>query len=139
MDLSDLYHWYEAAADRLNSIVDQNGFVLFFVKNKDVYGATEDSRVVFAKLKNPEKDLPSGWTDQANFSAYNLSSIIKGENGNCLFSKDDLKEIQVIDREKALEKLQVSTKDNKTLPTVVKIASTEDPDKAPNFIQTSEV
>lgn len=139
MDDWDAQLLKEANEDKLNSLLDGLGLILFFEKDKEIFGAGEDGRVTFAKLKNPDDELPSGWEDEANFSAHNLSKIVKGEMSQNVFDKESMKQIEVIDRDEAFEKL---SKDMGNIDVHVSSVPQEmpdkDPDEAPNFIQAKE-
>lgn len=124
----DDYLLREAEEAKLNALLDN--FVLFFEKDKNIFGATEESRVIFARLKNPDKELPDGWEDEASFSAQNLTKTVAGEASQHVFQKSDLKNIQIIDREKALQKLKGKGDD-------FTVQQTTDADPV-NFIQASE-
>jgi hypothetical protein len=148
MDVWDEILNEEHKDGKIESLLDGNGNILFFKKDGDIFGAGEDSRVVFAKLKNPDDDLPQGWTKEANFTADNLTRTIKGEPSRHVFNKDDLKDIKVMDRDEAFESLKnVANKvGDSTLPdrgpSIDKIIQIirphKDPDKAPNFVQADE-
>ncbi len=92
-------------AEKIRTMIDGSGFVLFFEKDKQVFGANEGSRIIFASLKNPSDEEPSGWEKEATFMAQNLSNIINGDGAQAILSKDDLKKIKVIDSESAYKKL----------------------------------
>ena len=47
----DDYLLREAEEAKLNALLDN--FVLFFEKDKNIFGATEESRVIFARKKKP--------------------------------------------------------------------------------------
>ncbi len=87
--------------DRIKMMIDSNGFILFFKKDDDIYGAPEDSRVIFARMKKPDKDTSKDWADEAHFIAINLTRAIIGDKSQHMFSKKDLKSIHVIDKEDA--------------------------------------
>jgi len=133
---------------KINSLLDSEGFILFFKKDDDFFGVSEDGRIVFAKMKNPEdEDLPSGWEDEASFSAQNLTKKMKGEPATHLFKKEDLNSIKVMDREKMfaeLKKIAEGLGDEafKKDPgfRVIDIASLfqREPDEAPNFVRADE-
>lgn len=105
MDMADEHAYIEDCRHRVEQLIDEEGHVLFFKKDKEIFGATEDGRIVFAKMKNPDEELPKDWDDEANFSADNLNKKLKGEPAQHVFSKDDLKEIKVIDRDDAVDEL----------------------------------
>lgn len=131
--------------EKINHMIDSNGYILFFKKDKDVFGAGEDSRLVFAKMKSPDEDMPKRWKDEASFSADNLNKSVKGEPSQHVFNNDDLKEMDVIDREEAVKALKkVAEKAGDTaFPKAHHILDISkflqhDPDDAPNFVRTDE-
>lgn len=72
---------------------------IFFFKHKDkVYGASESSRLTFAKMKDKKDEDGKNpkWVAAANFVANDLK-----EKSQTVFGKKDLEDIKVIDREKA--------------------------------------
>lgn len=134
----DEYMIQEDMDSKLNALLDGGEFILYFEKDGEIYGADENSRVVLAKLKNPDDDLPDGWADEANFSAQNLSKTINGNTSQHVFGQSDLDKIKIIDRTVAFEKLQKQLKgDDFSNPQQINTA-TKDPDQASNFIQTKE-
>lgn len=146
MDTWD-WHIIEAEVDaRIEGLLGP--FIFFFKKDKELYGAGEDSRVIFAKMKNPDDDLPSGWSDEANFSAHNLLKMIKGEPAQHLFNSDDLKQIKIVDKEKVSERLrkEVEKLGEKAFPQQKRTLSLIDltrffrkgSDEAPNFVRADE-
>lgn len=137
----------EDTESNIDSMIDSEGFILFFKKDGECFGANEDGRVVFAKMKNPDDDLPSGWEDEASFSAQNLTKKIKGEPATHLFKKSDFGKIKVMDRKemsKELKKIADSLGKEafKKEPSfkVLDIAKLfqKEPDEAPNFIRADE-
>lgn len=97
---------HEDIGGQINGAIDSAGYVFFFKKGKEIFGAGEDSRVIFAKIKNPDEELPKNWEEDANFSADNLNKVVRGEPAQQVFRAEDLKQIEVIDREKAVANLQ---------------------------------
>ena len=84
--------------------------IFFFEKDGDIYGGTENDRVVFANMKNPT-DMPKGWKEEASFGAINLSKMLKDEpdgeeEQHSLFMYKDLKNIHVLDQNEARKKLK---------------------------------
>ena len=135
----------EDAQSKVDALIDNSGHILFFKKDKDIFGATEDSRVVFAKIKNPDDDAPNEWGDEASFSADNLNKKIRGEPGQHVFCKEDLKQIEVIDREDAVKALKKEAEkagdkmpDNKTRIFDLSQLFQKSPDDAPNFVRADE-
>lgn len=122
-------------------------FVFFFKKDDQIFGAGEDSRVVFAKMKNPDKDLPDGWKDEATFSAHNLTKSVSGEPSQNIFVIKDLNKIKVVDNKDASELLRkemekLGEKVFSNNPKVLNLLDlsrilNKDPN-SPNFIQANE-
>lgn len=144
--------WDEAVLEeqdvdqKISSLIDGQDNILFFRKDGDIFGASEDSRVVFAKLKSPDdEEMPAGWDNEANFDAWNLTKGLQGSPPHQIFGKDDLKSIKVVDRDTAFEELKDQAKNTDPVPQpkdslqflIVKKPQ-EDPDKAANFIQADE-
>ena len=131
--------------NRIEMLIDKLGLLLFFEKDQNIFGTNEDGRVVFAKIKNPDKDLPSGWDDEATFSAYNLNKLLNGENPHHIFDKKSIKGIQVLSREDVIKKLKKKSGKVDNLPTINPLnirsifGKEKDPDQAPNFIQAKEI
>ncbi len=124
-------------------------FVFFFKKDKELFGAGEESRLVFAKMKHPDDDLPSGWKDEANFTAHNLNKSVIGEPAQHVFSCKDLKAIKILDKEKVSEILHkdIEKLGDKAFPKTKKPSFNlidlsrflrKDPDDAPNFTRADE-
>jgi len=135
MTMWDEYLIKEDSDSKINALLDGGEFILFFIKDKDIYGADENSRVVFAKLKNPDDDLPNGWQEEASFSAQNLSQTVKGSGSQHVFGVNDLNKIKIIDRDEAFDSLQKQISDKDFSIDNV----TTNKDQASNFIQTQEV
>ena len=110
-------HWdkYLESSKSLSEIIDENGLILFFTKDKEVYGAPEESRLIFAKLKTDKEDDPMqpGFRAEARFPAVNLRKL-KSDNEEdskeSVFSIKDLKKIKVIDREEAIKLIEKKKK-----------------------------
>ena len=136
----------EETEEKINHLIDSNGYILFFRKDDDVFGAGEDSRLVFAKMKSPDEDMPKGWEDEASFSADNLNKSVKGEPSQHVFNNDDLKKMDVVDREEAVKILKkVTGKLGDTafpkshIINISKLFQRQhDPDDAPNFVRADE-
>lgn len=111
MDQWDYHCALQEQEDRLNDIIDKHEIILFFNKDKDLFGAPEDSRVIFAKLKTDDDDEPMmpNFRQEAQFPAINLLKCMSGENDDnsvqSVFSLKDLPKIKVCDRESAIEQM----------------------------------
>jgi hypothetical protein len=131
--------WIENEADedhkrQIQTLLGTEEFVMFFKKDGGapggfVYGGTEDSRLTFAKIKNPDEDTSDEWVKDANFMAVNLTKALKGSKVHNLFSKKDIKSIEIIDREEA-EKLLLKQAKNKKIE-AEKIEPTKDDPQQP--------
>jgi len=96
--------------DSINNIFDKHELILFFKKGDDYFGAPEDSRVIFAKLKTDTEDDPMmpGFRQEARFPAINLAKIINDDPENStesVFSIRDLPKINVCSREDAIDNI----------------------------------
>lgn len=134
--------WYETLAydeleKKMQDFLDSSGFLLFFRHDDAIYGAGEDGRIVFARIKHPNEEDPKEWGNQASFSALNLTRLVQGEPVQSMFGKKDLKGLKVIDSQEALELLMKTAKDQKisTFPVVSPQGEAGTPD---NYIKTSE-
>lgn len=92
----------ENTMGKIKAILNGMELTTFFQKDEDddVYGGDENSRVIFANLKNPDEDTPPGWEDNANFTCTSLRRTIEGEPVQVIFNLKDLKNLKVIDNEK---------------------------------------
>ncbi len=100
-------NWLLTVEDKQNkvkNILDGQNLILFFTKDDGIFGAPEESRVVFAKMKNPDEDMPDGWADEAQFMATDLIKAMMGDKTDNIFGAKDLKSIRIQDRD-AIEKL----------------------------------
>ena len=116
MDLYDEVLEEEAKENKVRSLLD--GHILFFKKKAGIFGAPEESRVTFARLKNPEEDDVSGFQDEATFMALNLLDALTGKSSQSLFGFKDLPDIKVLDRDEC-EKILLKKAANPK-PVVVK-------------------
>lgn len=148
MDLWDDYLVEEEESNKINGFIDANDMVFFFKKGDSYFGAGEDSRVVFARLKNPDRDSPEGWGEEATFTAVNMTKFVKGEPAQHVFDKSDIKKIKVVDRDKMIEDLKDEKGDGDIpfgkLSAAVRIIRisrglpNNDRDEAPNFSRADE-
>lgn len=95
----------ESNKAKILKFIKQEDLTFFFKINDDYFAASEDSRLIFAKLKNPDEDYHPSWDEEASFLAFNLSRGIKEDNiPRNLFYKKDMKQMKIIDVEE-VEKL----------------------------------
>ncbi len=91
---------------KVKNIIDGKGLIMFFKRGDSIFGAPEESRIVFARMKNPDiEDEPDSWEDEANFNAFDLVKALGGDSVENLFSMKDLPEIDVITRDEAESEL----------------------------------
>lgn len=96
---------------KVKVLLEDNGLVFFFKKDNTIYGATENNRLTFSRMKNPEKE-DENWSKEASFTAVNLEDKELSKN---IFNKKDIEQIEIIDQEKAEKQL---TKKGKQLPQI---------------------
>jgi hypothetical protein len=113
-ELMDTWDRHLHLENSANDLMDRNGLILFFNKGDDIFGAPEESRLIFAKLKSGDEDDPltPGWRDKAKFVAMNLLKSMAGDPVQTMFGLNDLDDIKVCDREDVLQRL-MSHKPNK--------------------------
>ena len=78
----------------------ENELSLFFEYEKEIFGADEDARLTFAKLKIPDEDYHPSWDEAASFLAINITRGLKEENiPKKMFYKKDIKKIKIVNDE----------------------------------------
>lgn len=92
--------------NKVKHFIDSHGLILFFKKGSEYFGTSEDGRIVFAKLKNPDDEENEGWEDEANFSAVNLNKVGSNQISQQMFTKKDLKKIKVVDEKEVLDNVE---------------------------------
>lgn len=108
MDMWDKNLAILEAEKSVNDVLDRHGLILFFKNGDDIFGAPEESRLIFAKLKSDDEDDPMnpGFRDEARFMAINLLKAIHGgseESTENVFSLKDLPKLKVCDREDVVD------------------------------------
>jgi len=106
-DFRELMDKWDEAVDRkqIQDMIEGNHFVFFFKRKDEVFGAPEESRLTFAKMKNPDEDASEEWIKDASFAAVNFNRALKGESVKSVFNAEDLKQIKVIERDEAVDVL----------------------------------
>jgi len=126
--------------EQIKAMLGTNDFVFFFEKNKEIYGAPEESRLMFARMKNPDPE-DNGWVKEANFSGLNLNKALKGEKTESLFSHTYLTKIKILDQDAAYDKLSKLATDTDKIKTVLSDDGNphpEAPDAAPGIQQLKD-
>jgi len=111
MDKLHFRVWLEDKEDKKNKIrnlIDGQNLIFFFKKGDNIFGGPEESRLVFAKMKSPDEDMPDNWADEANFAAFDLFNALQGNQVMNMFGGKDLNDINVISPEEAEQKLMKS-------------------------------
>jgi hypothetical protein len=145
MDVWDIYLLEQDNENAIKSIINDNELIMFFKKDDEYYGISEDGRIVFAKLKSSDDDVAKGWKDEASLTACNISKMISGEHSQSVFNYNDLKSIKVVDEKEVIEKLKNKATDSGKKINNIKIVlnkpeedQKKDRDEAPNFTRTDE-
>lgn len=108
MDLWDKSLAILEAEKSVNDVLDRNGLILFFKRGDDLFGAPEESRLIFAKLKSDDDDDPMNpnFRDEARFMAINLLKAMHGgeeESVESVFGLKDLPKLKVCDRDDVVD------------------------------------
>jgi len=96
-------------------LFEESDLCLFFKKDGVLYGATEDGRINFARIKNPESKEDEAWSKDANFSAYDLEKTSDGNKSMSLFSASDVDKLKMLSQEQAEKELE---KKGKKMPAI---------------------
>lgn len=102
--MNDIELWDKFRENKLSAFLNSHEELIFFFKQgKEYFAATEDGRMIFAKLKNPDEDTPKQWLEEASFLAFNLGK--DGAVSQRIFYKKDISGLKVVDKEEVEEKL----------------------------------
>ena len=142
MDIWDEYLLEQSKEDIIKSLINDKELIMFFKKGDEYFGTGEAGRIVFAKIKNQDKDMPDGWEDDATFTACNLSKAIENNPSQHVFGKEEIKKLKVVDENEILEKLKNKVSNSDKSINNIKIEKIKDHkkdrDEAPNFTRTDE-
>jgi hypothetical protein len=102
-----LMHVWDEAVDRqqIQDMIDGNNFVFFFKKKNEIFGAPEESRLIFAKIKNPDEEASKEWVKEASFAAVNFNRALQGEKIKNIFGEKDINDIKIMEKEEAINSL----------------------------------
>ena len=95
----------EEKEKKIRQMEENPNISFFFQKDKEIFAGSEESRLAFARLKNPDKE-DKNWAIDGDFSAMNMKDAISGESGEHLFNSSSLNKIKVIDKEEAFKLLR---------------------------------
>jgi len=106
LDIWDYYLENEEKENKIRNLLNGQNLIFFFKKGNSVFGAPEESRVVFAKMKSPEEDAVEDWIKEASFAAFDLVKALDGNEVENIFTAKDLNSIKIIDKEEAEDLLK---------------------------------
>lgn len=115
MDRWDKQIVIKECKSKMNDLIDKHELILFFNKGDDFFGAPEDSRLIFAKLKTDTEDDPMmpGFRQEARFPAFNLVKFLSNDperSTESVFGIKDLPKISVCTREEAVDNMMKFSK-----------------------------
>ena len=87
--------------DRASRLMVESDLCLFFRNDGRLYGAAENSRITFARMKNPSSKEDRDWRKEATFTAHDLQKTSEGSTGMSVFSAADLPSIEIVDQDEA--------------------------------------
>ena len=111
---------------KIDELIKSHDLIFFFKKGKNIYGGTEENRVMFARMKDKsDKVVPLSLDEKPTFSAINIKKLIDSppkffnatmkqigltQDGSAwklekTFSEKDIKKIKIIDLKEIKEKL----------------------------------
>lgn len=123
------FHVYmkeRAEEKEIESLLGNHGLFFLFTKDGEYFGAGEDSRMTFARMKHPDEDSPKDWADEAKFTAVNLNKLMNGEFCHHMFGKDELKGIEVVEPEEVTRYLNKLRDPKKPLASIVAIMHSDE-------------
>lgn len=108
MDLWDANCLVAEHEHKIGDLLDKHGLILFFKRGDEIYGAPEESRIIFAKLKNNDEEEPNeiGFKDEARFLGINLLKAMLNnpeESIETSFSNKDIPDLHVCDRDDVIK------------------------------------
>lgn len=113
---NEFKNWFfkiEEDEKSVEDLINKNGMILFFTRDDDVFGSSEEDRISFAKLKDKDPE-------ETEFSAINLiKSLLNNDIISNLFQKSDLSKIKVCDKEEAVKKI-IKRKEKNNEPSICK-------------------
>lgn len=97
-DFRELMDKWDAAA----RLFEENDLCMFFKRDGVVYGVTENGRITYATIKNPESKKDASMMKDASMVFYNLEEKGDGDKPvRIVVGSDSLKDFKPIDQETA--------------------------------------
>ena len=105
---------------KIDELIKSQDLIFFFKKGKNIYGGTEENRVMFARMKDKsDKGPPLSLDEKPTFSAINIKKLIdsipglpniNADDGSAsklekTFSEKDVDKMTIIDLKEIKEKL----------------------------------
>ena len=109
--LMDQWDEFSEAEDKINDLFGTNRLVVFFKKDDDFFGAPEESRIMFAKMKNNDDDI-SHVRDELQFLAMNLARSLE-EPTRVIMNIEDIEDLKVVGRDEVIDALKKLLKKKK--------------------------
>jgi len=100
--------------DNARKLMIENNLCLFFKKDGRIYASTEDGRLTFARMKNPDAE-DKAWAKDATFDAYDLEKTYDGNETRVIFGMADMPDIKIIDEKKVAK---IMKKKGKQIPKI---------------------
>lgn len=105
----DYYCMVQEQKEKINDLFNNHELSLFFKKGENYFGAPENSRIIFAKLKNDDEDEPMmpDFKNQAKFIALDILKAMSSDEdpSETMFGFGDIPSINVCDRDEVIEKI----------------------------------
>jgi hypothetical protein len=101
--------------DAAKRILDESDLCLFLKKDGVMYGGTEDSRITFARMKNPESKEDHDWAKEATLAVYDLEKSQDGKKVMTVMNMTDIKKLVPMDADEVEKELE---KKGKKLPVI---------------------
>lgn len=97
---------------KVGEFLDGHGICFLFIKDGGLFGGPEDSRMAFARMKNPD---PEELDFEDDFTAFPLDDITDAAPSVLrMFGINDLDGIEVIDRDRAIDHITKNKKKKKS-------------------------
>lgn len=88
---------------KIEELFYKEQYTMFFEYEKELFAAKEDDRLIFAKIKNKDKDID--WRLSKFIGDYIISKL-KNEEKSRYFTYKDIKKIKILQIEEIVKKLK---------------------------------
>ena len=97
----------------IKMFLGSGSFVMYFEFEGNIYACNENSRVTYSKIIKPNEEGDESWGKEATMTAFNLSNAVRGKPAQEIFDYEDMKNISVISKDEAYNKLVELAEDAK--------------------------